>query len=70
VDELAGLLSPSSRRVLVERYPDVLRLTSFGPTQLVAHAVGGVRGTPLVARATVTVVPLPERLAIIRRETE
>lgn len=70
VDELGGLLSPSSRSVLVERYPDVLRMTSFGPTQLVAYAVGGVRGTPLVARATVTVVPLPERLAVIRREVE
>jgi len=70
VDELAGLLSPSGRRALIERYPEALSMTSFGPTQLVAHAVGGVRGTALVARSTVTFVPLPERLAVIRREAE
>jgi len=31
---------------------------------------GGVSGTPITARATLTVVPVPERLAVIRREVE
>jgi hypothetical protein len=70
VDELAGLLSPVARAVLIADYPEFLRTTTFAPTQLVATATGGVRGTRLVARAIVTVVPVEGRLAVIRRETE
>jgi hypothetical protein len=42
----------------------------FAPPQLVAVVAGGVRGTPLVARVTLTIVPLIGKLAVIRRETE
>lgn len=69
-DELAAALSPSSRALLYGAYQDFLRATTFAPSQLVVTVVGGVRRTQLVARETLTAVPLPERLAIVRREAE
>jgi len=69
-DELAGLLSRSSRTVLLSSYAEFARAAVFDAPQLIATIEGGVRGTPLVARATLTVVPVPGRLAVIRRETE
>jgi type II secretory pathway component PulK len=69
-DELAGALSRSSRIRFLESYAEFVRSTAFSPPQLVAIVEGGVRGTPIVARATLTLVPVPGRLAVIRRETE
>ena len=69
-DELAGLLSRSSRTVFLSNYAEFVRAAVFEPPQLLATVEGGVRGTPIVARATLTAVPVPNRLAIIRRETE
>lgn len=69
-DELAGLLSPSSRAVLLNSYPEFVRATVFEPQQLIATVEGGVRGTPIVARATIIMVPTAGRLAVVRRETE
>ncbi len=69
-DELAGLLSRSSRTVFLSNYAEFVRAAVFDPPQLVATIAGGVRDTPIVARATLTAVPVPGRLAIIRRETE
>jgi len=69
-DELAGLLSRSSRTVLLASYAEFVRAAVFDPPQLIASIEGGVRGTPIVARATLTTVPVPGRLAVIRRETE
>jgi DNA uptake protein ComE-like DNA-binding protein len=70
VDELAGALSPSSRAILLANYAEFVRAAGFAPPQLIASVEGGVRGTPIIARATLTVVPVPGRLAVIRRETE
>jgi type II secretory pathway component PulK len=69
-DELAGLLSRSSRIVFLSSYAEFVREAVFDPPQLIATVEGGVRGTPIVARATLTAVPVPGRLAVIRRETE
>lgn len=69
-DELSGALSRSSREMLLSNYVEFVRLATFSPPQLVATVEGGVRSTPIAARATLTVVPVPGRLAIIRRETE
>jgi type II secretory pathway component PulK len=69
-DELAGLLSSSGRATLYASYPEFVRAASFAPAQLIAIVEGGVRGTPLVARVTLTTVPVAGRLAVIRRETE
>ncbi len=69
-DELAGALSRSSRTLFLNSYAEFVRATVFEPPQLIATVEGGVRGTPIVARATLTMVPVPGRLAVIRRETE
>jgi DNA uptake protein ComE-like DNA-binding protein len=69
-DELAGLLSRSARTVFLGSYAEFVRAAVFDPPQLIVTIEGGVRGTPIVARETLTAVPLPGRLAVIRRETE
>jgi type II secretory pathway component PulK len=69
-DELAGALSRSSRSILLTSYAEFVRGAVFAPPQLIASVEGGVGGTPIVARATLTLVPVPDRLAVIRRETE
>ena len=70
LDEVLGLVSAVAREELLAAYPSLMRTTTFAPTQLVAVIEGGVAGTPIVCRATLTLVPLPERLAVIRREVE
>jgi len=69
-DALVGAVSRSSRTILLNSYAEFVRAAVFAPPQLIATVEGGVRGTPIVARATLTMVPVPGRLAIIRRETE
>ena len=69
-DELAGGLTASARARFLGSYAEFVRGTAFAPSQLIATLEGGVRGTHLVARATLTIVPVPGRLAVIRRETE
>jgi len=69
-DELAGALSRSSRAVFLNNYAEFVRAAVFVPPQLIATVEGGVSGTAIVARATLTMVPVPGRLAVIRRETE
>jgi len=69
-DALAGLLSPSARATLLASYPEFVRAAVFGPPYLVGLVTGGVRGTPLIARVTLTLVPVAGRLAVIRRESE
>lgn len=69
-DILAELVSPSARRALLASYPEFVRSAVFTTPQLVGTVIGGVRGTPLNARVTLTMVPVAGRLAVIRRETE
>lgn len=69
-DGLAGLLSPSARAVLLASYPEFVRAAVFAAPQRIVVVTGGVRPRPLVARVTLTVVPVAGRLAVIRRETE
>lgn len=70
VEELASALSRSSRAILLADYAEFVRGAVFAPPQLIASLTGGVYGTPIVARATLTTVPVQGRLAVIRRETE
>lgn len=49
---------------------DVLARVTLSPDQLVAHVVGGVRGSPIRSRVVLTLAPLPDRLAVLRRESE
>jgi len=68
LDELAGLLSPTGREALLVRYADLARLATFAAPQLKVTADGGVRGEPARSTIAILVVPLPERLAVIRRQ--
>ncbi len=70
LDELIGLSPPVARRELSARYQELLQRVSVVPTGLVALVSGRIEGSPLAASAALTLVPLPERLAVIRRETE
>ncbi len=67
LDELAGQLSPSARAALLERYADLARLATFAPSRLIVTAEGWVDGQAPRATIEVETVPLPERLAVIRR---
>jgi len=69
-DVLAGLLSSSARRALLANYPEFVRSAVFAAPQLVGTVIGRVRGTPITARVTLTMVPVAGRLAVIKRETE
>ncbi|HEV8398626.1 MAG TPA: hypothetical protein VGQ18_02185 [Gemmatimonadales bacterium] len=68
LDELAGLLSPGARDGLLTRYADLARLATFSAPQLKITARGSLGGHPPFSTITVLVVPLPERLAVIRRQ--
>ncbi len=68
LDELAGLLSPNAREVLLARYADLARLATFAAPQLKITAQGSIGDKPPRATISVLVVPLPERLAVIRRQ--
>jgi len=67
LDELTSLLSPAARAALFARYPDLARIAVFTPTELVITATGWVEGQGPRSRIELVAVPLPERLAIIRR---
>lgn len=49
---------------------ETMARVTLAPEQLVAEVVGGIRGTPLRARAVLTLAPTLDRLAVIRRESE
>jgi type II secretory pathway component PulK len=69
LDALAAELSPPARTTLLASYADLARQLTFAPPQLLVTADGWV-GTPSeapFATIQVLVVPLPERLAVIRR---
>jgi type II secretory pathway component PulK len=68
LDELAALLSPNGRAALLARYADLARLVTFAAPQLKITAEGGFGHELPRATIVVVVVPLPERLAVIRRQ--
>jgi general secretion pathway protein K len=66
--ELLSLLPPSSRAKAQARYPELTALAVYAPRRVVL-LVRGISGTPgLEAKECLTVVPLPGRLAVVRRE--
>jgi DNA uptake protein ComE-like DNA-binding protein len=71
LDDLAGDLSAAGSDALLARYADLARVAAFTPPQLVLTARGwvGPAGGPEGLHATIEllVVPLPQRLATIRR---
>ena len=69
LDEWLARVPSSSRSAMLASYQALAAATVFSPSTLIVDLEGGVAGTPLVARATLTVVPVGGRLAVIRRET-
>jgi general secretion pathway protein K len=69
LDDWLARVPASSRSAMLAQYRALLAATTFGPASLVITVEGGVRGTRIVASATLTVVPVANRLAVIRRET-
>ena len=70
LDHLIGLAPPSHRPALASRYQDLVQLLAFSSTELVVVAAGGVGESPLRSTGTLTVVPIGDRIAVIRREVE
>lgn len=69
LDELGGALSPPARDVLYANYAFLVSALTFEPKQLVVRAEGwvGPSGTGPRAAIELLAVPLPERLAVVRR---
>jgi DNA uptake protein ComE-like DNA-binding protein len=67
LDDLAADLSASSRATLLARYSDLARVVTFSSPQLVVTVTGWVESQPPRSTIEFVVVPLPERLAVIRR---
>jgi type II secretory pathway component PulK len=67
LDALAADLSPPARAALLARYADLARLATFTAPLLVVRAQGWVEGQAPEASIESLVVPLPERLAVVRR---
>jgi general secretion pathway protein K len=67
-DELLGLLAPSSRQALLNRFQEFTARAGYAPAR-VRLRVRGMAGRPaLVSNEQLTAVPVPGRLAVIRRE--
>ena len=67
LDALAADLSPPARALLLARYADLTRVSTFTAPQLVVTAKGWVDGEVPQATLESLVVPLPDRLAVVRR---
>jgi hypothetical protein len=67
LDELAADLSPPGRAGLLTRYADLARLVTFSAPQLVVTVIGWVQSQSPRSTIELVIVPLPERLAVIRR---
>lgn len=76
LDELSGEVSPAGRAALLAHYADLAQVLTFAPPVMRVIATGwvgdretAVRDEPAALEAVieVLVVPLPERLAVIRR---
>lgn len=70
LDQLISLTPPSYRPGLLARYQELTQEVVFSPPELVVVVTGGVGDSPLLSRATLTVVPVADRVAVLRREVE
>lgn len=70
LEALLALASRPTQQHVLSAYSEWLARMRFAPDQLVATVRGGVDGTALVATATLTLLPAPGRLAVLRQEAE
>jgi DNA uptake protein ComE-like DNA-binding protein len=69
-DELLSLLSDAGRQTLTSQYHQFTLHAGYRPPRLVVLVEGGVTRHLPVSSVRLTVVPVPQRLAVIRRETQ
>lgn len=69
-EEVVSVLPAAARERVMSRYAEFVAATTLSPSQLVAELEGHVGSSPLVSRATITMVPAGARLAVIRQEVE
>jgi hypothetical protein len=55
---------------MLQDYAGWLARLAFTPARLVAEVRGGIEGTPITSTTTLTLAPVADRLAILRRESE
>jgi type II secretory pathway component PulK len=70
LDEWVASVSPASRRSLMGTYAELQSRVTVAPVSFLAFVEGGIRGTPIVARERLTVVPAGSRLAVVMRQAE
>jgi hypothetical protein len=70
LDELLALSSRPTRELMLQDYAGWLARLAFAPAGLVAQVTGGIKGTPITSTATLTLAPVADRLAVLRRESE
>jgi len=70
LDALLVLASRPAQQQVLQDYSAWLARVRFAPTELVATVRGGVEGTALLATGTLTLLPAPGRLAVVRQEVE
>ncbi|HOX21025.1 MAG TPA: type II secretion system protein GspK [Gemmatimonadales bacterium] len=70
LDEVIALTSRPTQALILHDYTGWLSRVRFAPAQIVAVVTGGVHGTPITSTATLTLVPVPKRMAVVRRESE
>lgn len=69
-DDLVSLLAAPAREVLLARFQEFTARAEYRPSRVVVRAEGGIGADPLRSVEHLTVVPIPGRLAVIRREIE
>ncbi len=67
-DALLAVLPQSSRTALLDRYQEFTGRAAYGAGRVVLRVRGAAGRPTLVAGERLTVVPVPGRLAVIRRE--
>jgi len=67
-DELLALLPRSSRAALLGRYQEFTRRAAYAPGRVLLRVRGAAGRPALVSGERLTVVPVPSRLAVVRRE--
>lgn len=68
VDDLLARIGPTRRDELAPGYGTLISSLAVVPHELTAEVEAGVGDSPIRAHVTLTLVPLPTRLAMVRRE--
>jgi general secretion pathway protein K len=69
-DALFAMLPEPSRTALLARYQEFSGRAAYGPARALLRVRGGAGRPALVADERLTVVPLPDRLAVLRRDIQ